>query len=354
MSLQARTNPRRGSYAPLPPVPVASGFEALAAPGGGDTFSFDDPLTRQFEQQGRKRIGELDTPLPSIGANPQLQAAMAALSQLMSSGGGGASGNAGLAQFQGIADKRLAQLDQPGYTGTQQDILRTNVTDPLEGQRAAAKQQVIERLAKQGIQPSSGIAQQALMDVDRSFSQQRTTGERALATNLMDVEEQRKQEAVQIGQILASLYGQDASRIDAATGRNTSTRLSAAGALGGLGQNQQQFDFEQQRYGDTRKNTAFEMSQLLSQLPMQRLQAGLGAMNQLQAPTPQADDMTGMMSALLSLLSQGTAAGNQAGAQTNALWQSIIGAIPGLAGLFGKKTGTGSAGAGPGPNGEWA
>ncbi len=322
----------------LPEQPL--GFQ-MPSGMGGMPFTFDDPLTQQFERQGRKRIGELDAPLPDLPQNDALTKAMAALSSLMTSGGGGASGNAGLGQFQGIADKRLAQLDQPGYTGTQQDILRTNITDPLEGQRSAAKEQVLQRLAKRGIPPSSGIAQDALMQVDRSFSEQRTTGERGLAINLMDVEEKRKQEAVSIGQVLAQLYGQDASRIDAATGRDASTRLSAAGALGGMGANQQQLDWDRQRYGDTRKDTALGVSGTLAQLPLQRLQAALAAMNQLQAPTPDAADNTGMMSALLALLSQGTAAGNTAGNQQNAFWQSLMSALPGLlGGLAGASTGS--------------
>lgn len=313
-----------------PPAPAdfSQYLNPTAAPDS--TFSFDDPLTKQFEQQGTQRINDLNTPLPTIGNSDALTAALAKLSSMMSSGGPGASGNAGLAQFQGIANDRLAQLKQPGWDASQQDLLRTNFTDPLEGQRTAAKQQVMDRLAKQGIQPSSGIALQALADVDRSFDAQRSSGDAQLSTSLMNTEEQRKQEAVSIGQLLASLGESDASRIDAANGRNSGQAFSAANALAGFGLNQEQFQFQQQQANDQRKNNAFDVSQTLGNLPAQRLQQAMAALSGLQAPTPQADNTQGLMALLIQLAGAGNTAKTTAEKGTSDLWNSIIGAVPAI------------------------
>ena len=82
------------------------------------------------------------------------------------------------------------QQPQPTYTDAQRDLMQTQAIDPMERQRQAQKQNTIQRFASRGINPGSGILEQALQDVDRQFDQMRTGQQSQFALNQIGREDQ--------------------------------------------------------------------------------------------------------------------------------------------------------------------
>lgn len=346
-------------YTPAPPMPTAPvqkspNFENTGVAGGGmpkptGGSYFSDPILQGHLDFSKSAMNRLLQPQQ---INPVLQQAIAALTR-MTTQGAPHMDMSWLSQFGNTVAQRQAELNKPGLSASQQDLLRTNVTDPLEAQRTAAKQQVMERMAARGIQPGSGIMEQALLDVDRSFSQMRTTGERDLATKEIAQDEARKNQAVDIGGMLAQL-GLSANSADlqgqiAGRGQN----LSAAGALGGIGSDLQQEPIQ-------RLMQAYGISSGMAQMPFQSQDM---AIRSLQAANnqqiPQADNMGAFVQLLMQLAGQGegnyqTSLGNNA-----AFWQMLGQSMPGLmesfATLYGGKHGPKSPGGapGPGPDGQY-
>jgi uncharacterized protein YukE len=102
-------------------------------------------------------------------------------------------------------NQRVQRLQAPAYTGTEQEVLRTQLLDPLERDRTAARQRALEQIGARGFDPSSGIAQQLLQDVDRAFDEQRTRAQGTIASRQIDEQRSREQEAQQLMQYLAQL-----------------------------------------------------------------------------------------------------------------------------------------------------
>lgn len=86
-------------------------------------------------------------------------------------------------------NQRLQQ-PQPTYTDAQRELMQTQAIDPLERQRQVQKQNTMQRFAARGINPGSGILEQALQDVDRQFDQMRTGQQTSFALNQIDREDQ--------------------------------------------------------------------------------------------------------------------------------------------------------------------
>jgi hypothetical protein len=278
---------------PTPTVPPVMG---PTKPTSGNYY--DDPLLQGYIDFGHQAMNRLTGPQ---GIHPALQAAIDALTR-MSSGGTPHMDMSYLAPFQAAVDKRQAQIDKPGWSSQQQDILRTQVSDPLMAERDAARQRVLEHLAQQGITPESGIAQQALMDTDRQFQQSRTTGERDLATREMAQEEARQQEGVSIHQMLASLglSGAEADLQGQIAGRGQS--ISAAGALGNIGQGLQEAPLQHLLQ-------AFGIAGNLANLPFQSSANAIAAQNSNNAVNvPQAQDSSAIWQTLLAVAAQGEGA----------------------------------------------
>lgn len=113
--------------------------------------------------------------------------------------------------FQPMIDylrKYFQQLQGPAYTPAQMDLLQTQATQPLEEQRAAAKQQAIQRLAAHGINPGSGVVEKALEEIDRSFNQMRTGQQAQFASNAVNLDRQNAATAAQVGQTTAGIQNQ--------------------------------------------------------------------------------------------------------------------------------------------------
>jgi hypothetical protein len=144
---------------------------------GNNPNVFSDPATKEWEQALRAMVDRLNKPT-------------------------------NLPDYQPLVDymrQYIEQLKQPGHTPEQQDLIQTQTLDPLERQRQAAHQQVIQRLAARGIAPSSGIVEKALEDVDRQFEQLRTKTQADFSKGEIELNQSNKDRALAVGGQLAGL-----------------------------------------------------------------------------------------------------------------------------------------------------
>ena len=161
---------QNANRAGAPPPP--SGFAPTTA-----NNPFDDPVAKQFIDTLNQRIAALQQPHTS----PQLD------------------------QLNSYLQKYFETLQGPTYTPAQMDLMQTQSLDPLEAQRGAARNQVLQRLASRGIAPSSGIAEKALQDVDKQFNQIRTQTQAGFATKAIDLNRINQQQAAGVAQALANI-----------------------------------------------------------------------------------------------------------------------------------------------------
>lgn len=141
---------------------------------------FSDPATAQYESLLNGLIGRLNTPYNA----PDFQPAVDYLRTY------------------------FKQLQQPVYTQGQRDVIQTQAIDPLTQQRDVARQNIIQHFAQQGIPPSSGIVQKALLDSDQSFEKLNTQVHSNFAANEIHQGQQNQQQAASLGPLIAQLEQQ--------------------------------------------------------------------------------------------------------------------------------------------------
>lgn len=297
---------------------------------------FSDPLLQSYLNFGQ---GAVDKLTGGQQINPVLQQAIDALTK-MSTQGAPHMDMSYLQPLQAAVQKRQAQIDQPGYSPSQLDLMRTQVTDPIEAQRDAARQQVIQHFSAQGFAPDSGVVQQALLDSDRAFSQMRTTGERNLGAQEIAQDEARKQEAVQMNQILAQLglSGSQADLQGQISGRGQN--MGAAGQLAGIGQGLQDEPFRNLM-------AAMGIEGNMAQLPFQANANAIGSMNAINGQNvPQDQGMGQLISLLMGLSNQGENVYNNGQANDSNFWNVLGSSLPDIlksfSGLFGNQGATNS------------
>lgn len=152
-----------------PSAPSAQG--APSAPSGGGIFT--DPATQRWETAVNHGAGQLLTPQ----ANPDFQ------------------------PYVDYMRKYFAQLQQPGYTPAQQELIQTQSLDPMERQRTAARDQVKQRMANRNVE--GGVVERAMQDVDRQFNEMRTRTQGNFATQQIAMDQQRQGQAAQVGAALS-------------------------------------------------------------------------------------------------------------------------------------------------------
>jgi hypothetical protein len=230
-------------------------------------------------------------------------------------------GQSGYGQFQDIANRRLEQLKSPLFgMGSSADspdamqnsaLLRSKFLEPLVQQRDASQRRALERASSRGLGLTSGLTEELARGVDNQFDQSMTQGYRDLMLQEVQANEGREQEAVSIGQLLASLAGNPA-------------QMGAASGLAGIGNNLQ---------GEDTRNllSSVGISQNLAQLPLQQMMAAGSMMGQLNSqPLPQADSTMGLIQMLLQMTGQGEGAMNNAMNQEGSFWSQLFGALPGM------------------------
>lgn len=158
-------------------MPVPSGlppYQANVTPQPGNQFS--DPYTNFLEQISKQNIASLQ------GQNDQFTQLMNFLNQ----------------QFSTLSTSQ-------GYTPDEMAVLRTQALEPIEAQRQAAQQHVLENAGARGILPSSGVVQSLQADTNRGFDQSRTAANRDLAINAINQQRAKRQEALGLAQLGVSI-----------------------------------------------------------------------------------------------------------------------------------------------------
>jgi len=173
---------------------IPAGGSGPGGVGGGPlpTNQYSDAYTQLMEMLIKSRIGTLQQPVNDPNRAAYEQALKSRADSL-------AMGNTQLTQLMDYLQSRFTELQGPGYTGAENEVIRTGALDPIETDRTAAKQRVLERLSARGLTPDSGIAQQALLEVDKAFDGMRGTAQTTLTTNDLNRREDRQQRAATIG-----------------------------------------------------------------------------------------------------------------------------------------------------------
>lgn len=219
---------------------------------GAPSSQYSDPYTKFLEQLLTGRIGAL-----MQGVNdPNRAAYNAALQQRAASLGAAGTQEQQLMDY---LQKRFQDLQGPGYTGAENEAIRTGALDPIETDRQAARKRVMERLSARGLTPDSGIAQQALLEVDKAFDAMRGATQTALTTNDLNRREDRQTRAQTIGAELVDIPQQRARE-----------QLDVYGALNQLSQLARQED-------EARQREAVGYGGALADLGPQRLQLAMQA-----------------------------------------------------------------------------
>lgn len=244
-SPEAQTRRPATTTAPPPTAPTGP-------TGGGPGPQFSDPHTKYLEEMLQQMMALRMQPVN----DPNRQMYEQMLKQRADS----------LGRLSPELDKQIAYLESrfkdlqgTGYTGAEGEAIRTGALDPIETDRQAARKRVMERLSARGLTPDSGIAQQALLEVDKAFDAMRGTTQTALTTNDLNRREDRKQRAETIRGTL--------SQIPEGRARE---QLDVFGALNSLSQLARQED-------EARQREAVGYGGALADLGPQRLQLAMQA-----------------------------------------------------------------------------
>lgn len=214
-----------------------AGINGVPTPGS----QFTDPLTRQYEALLQQQTALYQQQQQRMQAEAAQQEAVRAQT---------ADAVKRLTEYM---NQRVSKLQQPAYTGTEQEVLRTQMLDPLERDRQATRSRALDNIGSRGFDPSSGIAQELLGQVDRGYNETRAKAQGDIAYRQIQEERSREQEAEQLLKYL--------------------TQLPNAAARGDL-------DFVS--YLDSLVNQpgqqALATSSMLADLPVQRTQLGIQAL----------------------------------------------------------------------------
>lgn len=169
--------------------------QALSGGGGsGQTWSgnwFTDPATQQLEDVIKNQLNQLTNP----GANDPQSQLMAFL----------------MKRFQELAGSN-------GYSPEELALLRTQGSEPIEALRTASQNRELERTARAGYLPTSGLTRINQQQNDVDYDRMRTAAQRDLAVQNINERTNRLNQAAQLGQTaLATQRGTNANQLQLST-----------------------------------------------------------------------------------------------------------------------------------------
>lgn len=296
-------NPTPGFRRPpqYPTLPQAqygqAGYQTPQFPGFRPTSEFAaDPTTANFERlmnfqipyymqpvQQRDYLGEsapaygqLMNTISSIlgqtmaGPSPGESALMSIYGSL--AGGGNADA---------YANEYRSYLNQEPFTGAEWEAYRTESLEPIEADRATAVNRALREISDQGIDPSSGIAQAKLREVNAAYDANRAGAQNKLAISANQLRAQRKGQAFEAGLSAEQLKNQAKSAAASAAGGAANAwanRLGMGANVAGMGHDaalqraQMGYGVDANLRGEQYQNfnTAMQLSQIMSNLPAQR------------------------------------------------------------------------------------
>jgi len=159
---------------------------------------YNDPYTKFLEEILQSRIAQLQQPL----FDPNRAAYEDALKNRANALG---AAEPAYTQLLDYLQKRFTELQGPGYTGAENEVIRTGALDPIEQDRAAAKKRVAEQMARRNIGPESGVFIDAMLQVDKAFDGMRGVTQTQLTTNDLARREDRQQRAEGLGAQLVDI-----------------------------------------------------------------------------------------------------------------------------------------------------
>lgn len=147
------------------------------------TSQFSDPSTQQYEGYLTTQINALEAQRAAQaraqgGFRDQQAAAQQSTDRLLK-----------------FLRERAGELQGPAYTGTEAEVLRTQLLDPIERDRTAANQRALQSIGARGLEPTSGIALQLQNEVNQGFDQRRAAAQGNLAYRTINEQRSREQEA---------------------------------------------------------------------------------------------------------------------------------------------------------------
>jgi len=167
----------------------------------------DDPFRDQYAQLLQSRTDALGQSTPDLdnmlaqlreqaaGTNPDLDSALALLRSQVARAGERPEDNPEFMKLMDWINTRFQDLSNPGYTGAENEVIRTQALDPIERDRAAAQQRALERISARGMTPDSGLAQELQALVDQGFDASRATAQGDIALNEIQRRNDRMNEA---------------------------------------------------------------------------------------------------------------------------------------------------------------
>lgn len=239
---------------------TGSGGGAGAGGGlqSGYSPQFSDPLTRQYEQllQTQTRLYQ------SQQAAMQQEAARQGQVRQQTA--------AAVDKLTAFMNQRVDRLQQPAYTDSEANIIKTRLLDPLEADRDASQKRTLNNVGARGFDPTSGIAQSMFQDVNREYDKTRSRVHGDVAYEQIQEQRSREQEAQELMQYL--------------------TQLPQAAARGDLG-----FVDYLHNLVSQPGQQALGTSALLSDLPIQRTQLALQALGLGGQPQSGVNGVLGLM-----------------------------------------------------------
>ncbi len=306
------------------------GTGSSVTPYDGNQFS--DPSTAFYESLLKQRVDQLGQPIndPNQQALAKLLEQQTAYLQQQQQQQAAANDQLKARQAQAqvstdkyvaYANQRAGELQSPAYTPSEQNILKTQATDPIEADRQAALKRALDNVGSRGFDPSSGIAQDLLRQVNGTADVARNTSQNALAVRQIDEQRSRQQEA----QALLAAIPQ--AQMAAANGdlsflQSLNQAVNSLGAQAGQSATQQVALGQQARDQATaQQNELLARAGQLYQLPLNAAQLGMAALG--QAPNPA--DLTQQTISLAQLASQQGANSANFWAQLGASFAPLFG-----------------------------
>jgi hypothetical protein len=146
-------------------------------------YQFNDPYTKLLEEISHNQLNLLQ------GNNQQRQ------------------------QLMDFLDKQFAQLSNAnGYTPDELAILRTQAQEPIMAARDAAQQRELERTARAGYLPTSGITLDQQRQIDTDYGKMSAAAQRDLAINSINRQDQQRQQAINLGQLAMQIPEQQGTQ----------------------------------------------------------------------------------------------------------------------------------------------
>ncbi len=277
--LQARTDELGGSNADIDQL-----LAQLRTLSGGKNADYDNAVAL-LEKQAKGLNPDYDLAIAKMRdeatrSDADLENVLGLLRAQMERANERPEDNPEFMKLMGYVTQRFEDLSHPGYTGAEDEVIRTAALDPIERDRAAAQQRALERISSRGMTPDSGLAQELQALVDQGFDASRGTAQTEIALNELERRNARMNEATayaQMGYELPEEFRQ--SRILAGTeAGKTAVSLTAAQRQAQLAAAKGAGDLTAARLQD-RINAATAAGDLTTARLLQQTQAGTTAID---------------------------------------------------------------------------